>query len=103
MLYPGKGAHIVMNSEYLNFLDLAMDDIAKCYSDEIHDTTPNSVIVDLTSSPELELTWTGEKDNFGTKAYAATPYKKGELRVTVVLTKQNELRLDIREWFPRDE
>jgi hypothetical protein len=43
--------------------------------------------------------WQTEKDKFGTKVFAATPYKEGELRVTVVLTSRDELKLDIREWF----
>ena len=105
MLYPGKGAHLVMNQEYLNFIDLVMSDIAACYSDETHDADPRMIITALTSQdPDLDLNmkWTEEADNFGIKAYASTPYKKGEFRITVVLTKQNELRLDIREWYPRD-
>jgi len=102
MHYPGKGVHIALNEQYRSFLADALNDIGQCYDDDVHDADPKAVINALMTDDEditLGLSWIEEKDNFGHKVYAMTPYKKGKLRVTVVLTKQNELRLDIREWF----
>lgn len=91
---PGKGVHLVLNEEILIWLGDVLSKIENQYSDELHDENPTEVLDRLTESG-----WTKEKDGFGTKVYAAKPYRDNELRVTVVLTKQNELRLDIREWF----
>jgi len=103
-MFPGKGAHLVLNDEILAFVQEALMDIANCYGDEIHDADPVAVINGLVDGAgHANNTWIEEKDNFGHKAFTVMPYKKGELRVTIVLTKQNELRLDIREWFERGE
>jgi hypothetical protein len=107
-LFPGKGAHLVLNEAHLQHIMTALDDIANVYSDQIHDDSPVDVIHCLTGHVDAEtgeplgtptLTWTEVEDKFGHKAFAGTPYKTGELRVTAVLTSQGELRLDIREWF----
>jgi hypothetical protein len=100
-MFPGKGIHLVLNEEYRNFVARALEDIDQCYSDDMHDEDPQQVIMALTSGDEdLALgKWGYEKDNFGVKAIARTPYKNGELRVTVVLTNKGELKLDIREWY----
>jgi predicted neutral ceramidase superfamily lipid hydrolase len=108
---PGKGAFLILNEEVLNFLREALDDVKLIYTDDLHDTKPNTVLT-LLAAGKVEqdgevvelLDWTEEKDSFAKKAYAAMPYKKGELRVTVALTKNRntdvqELKLDIREWF----
>jgi hypothetical protein len=101
-MFPGKGVHLVLNEEIHGFLQEALSDIADCYTDEQHDSGPKQVLDSLLATDD-GLGWTKEKDAFGTKVFAARPYKKGELRVTVVLTKQDELRLDIREWFEPEE
>ena len=98
-MFPGKGAHLVLNEDVLDFVNTCVDDVKAAYSDEKHDSDPAWVIAVLTD--EDLHGWTEEKDTFGRKAYRSMPYKKGELRVTVVLTKQNELRFDIREWFDK--
>jgi hypothetical protein len=94
-LRPGKGLHSILNQNVLDLLKEALGTIEEYYSDEMHDSAPESVILGLSSRAE----WQEEKDNFGHKVFRMLPYKKGALRVTVVLTKQNELRLDIREWY----
>ena len=101
-LAPGKGAHLVLNEMYQEFLARALEDIGNAYSDQAHDTDPKAVITLLTETLEGDnrnFDWTLETDNFGIKAYASTPYKEGELRVTVVHTSRGELKLDIREWW----
>jgi hypothetical protein len=95
-LFPGKGTHLVLNQEVGNFISLCMEQIAEVYSDDLHDNDPKAVLNYLFAHEDA---WTEQEDNFGHKAYKSMPYKKGELRVTVVLTKQNELRIDIREWY----
>jgi len=94
-LAPGKGAHLVLNAEILEFVREALTTVDKYYSDEHHDNEPGIVIDDLLTEPG----WSEEKDNFGRKAFTLMSYKEGELRVTVVHTKRGELKLDIREWF----
>lgn len=96
-LFPGKGAHLVLNQEVLDFLRESLERIESGYSDEDHDENPAGVLDEIANAEDTP--WTSSKDNFGTKLYAAMPYKEGELRVTVVLTGKNELKLDIREWY----
>jgi hypothetical protein len=98
-LAPGKGAHLVLNDAVLGFLSTALSDLADQYSDEVHDKDPKAVRNALLEEGVPTLIWTGVKDSFGDKVIAEMPYKKGALRVTLVLTRQGELRLDIREWF----
>lgn len=104
-LFPGKGAHLVLNEEVLNYVRGALEDINDVYySDAQHDESP-SLVIDALLDEELthECEWTEEIDSFGRKAYADKQYKEGQLRITVVLTKRNELKLDIREWYiPND-
>jgi len=93
-LFPGKGTHLIINEEYLDWLGDQLRVVRHHFDDEMADHTPEYMIGAL-----REEGWEYTKDKFGEKAYAKKPYREGELRVTVVLTKQNELRLDIREWF----
>jgi len=101
-MFPGKGAHLVLNEEILNFINSCVLDVKACYTDEQHDKDPARVIAVLTDEDATDKPWTKEKDNFGHKAYRSMPYKKGELRVTVVLTKRGELKFDVREWYKND-
>jgi hypothetical protein len=105
-----KGAHLVMNEAVLQFLEDALDDISRVYSDDIHDNDPGLVVNALEAgktygvNPEsLGLKWTPEEDKFGYKVYTSMPYavnghETGELRVTAVLKKGESLHLDIRPW-----
>jgi hypothetical protein len=97
---PLKGVHLELTESVLGFLLQALDDVRTRYADELHDDNPAKVIENLEADG-----WTVEKDSFGTKVYASRPYgvsgqqeQKGELRVGVVLTKKNELKIDIRPW-----
>jgi len=94
-LAPGKGAHLVLNEEILEFLMEALRIVNHDYTDALHDSEPGVVIDNLVA----EEGWSEEKDNFGRKAFTHMKYKEGELRVTVVHTKRDELKLDLREWF----
>lgn len=93
-LRPGKGAHLILNMKYLEHISNVMDDVADVYTDELHDADPRAIINLL-----AERGWEFEEDNFGAKVYKEIDYKTGSLRLTVVLTKQNELKFDIREWY----
>src|SRR5207245_2649969 len=94
-LKPGKGCHAVLNTAVVEFIIRAMDELAEIYTDERHDSDAKGVVADLARRPG----WHAEKDNFGTKAILATSYPDGEFRITVVLTKRGELKLDIRPWI----
>jgi hypothetical protein len=83
-----------MNEQILEFIKEALDGVCYTYSDETHDNKPKAVLDSLEAQA-----WQRQKDSFGDKVFREMPYKKGALRVTVVLTKQNELRLDLREWY----
>lgn len=96
-LFPGKGSHLVMNEEILTFVAGVTAKINEYYTDGLHDEDPEKLLDMLSDDPDF--TWTSAKDSFGNKLYASMPYKEGELRVTVVLTKGNELKLDVREWY----
>lgn len=98
-LRPGKGLHSILNQSVLDFIESCLDDISQVYNDDLHDEVPGEIIKRLVAGEGLSQPWTLEKDKFGTKAFRSQPYKSGEHRVTVVLTGQQELRLDIREWF----
>jgi hypothetical protein len=99
-LFPGKGAHLVLNEEILSYIQRALEDINDMYDDAQHDESPSLVIDGLLDEEAThQCDWTEENDSFGRKAYASKQYKEGELRITVVLTKRGELKLDIREWF----
>jgi len=94
-MFPAKGAHLELNEKYLAWMQGRLIEIEAEYSDENADDDKDAV---LDAMLEYEG-WAEEKDNFGRKVFAATPYKEGELRITVVHTKRGEIRLDIREWF----
>jgi hypothetical protein len=107
-MFPGKGAHLVLNEQILAFVQDTLAEVRGFYSDEAHDVDPQAVLNGLLSLNETTdrgdtFSWEEEKDNFGHKVLARMPYKKGELRLTVVLTKRGELKLDIREWFESDQ
>jgi hypothetical protein len=103
-MLPGKGVHLVLNEDVLGWVRDTLSEVATAYDDEVHDADPKVVVQQL-CAPMANggAGWESEKDSFGVKAIAKRPYKKGELRVTVVLTKQNELKLDIREWYEPQE
>jgi len=95
---PMKGAHLVLNDDILGFLQDALVEVSHAYGDDLADDAPHEVIDALEKNG-----WTKEQDSFGTKVYTARVYpvnghEQGELRVTVVLTKQDMLMLDIRVW-----
>jgi len=99
-LRPMKGAHLVMNEEVLLFIRESIGDILDNYTDAAHDESPADVIECIEALPDR---WTKVKDDFGTKVYkymtyAVNGHEDGELRVTVVLKKDNTLSLDIRVW-----
>jgi len=94
---PGKGVHLVLNQAVLDFINSSLDEIELVYTDGDHDSNPGMTIDALLESDMA--TWTEVNDNFGRKVYRSMAYKTGELRLTVILTQQDELRMDIREWY----
>jgi hypothetical protein len=108
-LKPGKGLHHTLTQEVLDFASRALENITDQYSDKIHDGSPKDVLDDLVDhgdfsiqpeeGPDVQFRWEREKDDFGDKAFVEMPFQEGALRITVVLTKKNELKLDIRSWY----
>lgn len=96
---PLKGAHLTLNEEVLNWIRTVLDDMSEYYSDELADNRPGDILADL-----QQAGWKFEDDKFGMKVYKTVPYNAGPnvrnsvLRITVVMTKNKELKLDIRPW-----
>lgn len=107
-LRPGKGAHLDLTEETLDFLHNCFTDLwnatgeGEMYKDSpALDTLIDSgegmqYLKDINSSATH---WKKAKDDFGTKLYKALPWNDGEIRVTVVLNKQGSLKVDLRYWF----
>ena len=95
---PMKGAHLILNENILEFLIRSLKQIDTAYSDEKADDNTKAIFDEL-----YQMGWEEVEDKFGRKAYEYLIYPvgpaggQGELRVTVVQTKQG-LMLDIRPW-----
>ena len=108
-LRPGKGAHLPLNHEMLEFLMETITDLWNAAGDGETEDFPTidtlqdneqgmEYLQDLSNSATR---WKKSKDNFGTKLHKALPWRSGEIRITVVL-KDEKLKLDIREWYDPD-
>lgn len=111
-LKPGKGASLDLTEETLDFLQGAFEDMwnAAVAKDELEDENDDrnalndlidkgksiQYLKDLRGSAQG---WTPAQDTYGTKLYKSLPWNDGEMRVTVVLTKQGSLKVDVRFWF----
>jgi len=93
-LKPGKGVHIDLTQRNLNFLRSTLQHVAEIYSDELHDQKPKEIL-DYCKAAGFEF----EEDNFGKKVFKRIEASKGDLRLTIILTKKGELKLDIRTWY----
>jgi hypothetical protein len=112
-LRPGKGAHLDLTEETLDFLHGCFEDMwnaavstAEASSadskslDELIDSEQGmQYLKDLRGSAEG---WKPAQDKFGTKLLKALPWGDGEMRVTVVLNSQGSLKVDVRFWFDPD-
>jgi hypothetical protein len=107
-MMPRKGVQFALNDRALAWVQNALDEINEVYSDSEHDSAPREILLKLLElregNPEAELMleWSTSSDKYGEKVFTSLPFKNGqyddELRVTLVLTKNGELRLDIRMW-----
>jgi hypothetical protein len=106
-LRPGKGAHLDLTEETLDFLRNCFEDLynaageadatGKGGLDELIDSgTAMQYLKDINASATH---WKKAQDNFGTKLYKALPWGDGEMRVTVVLNGQGSLKIDVRYWY----
>jgi hypothetical protein len=107
-LAPGKGLSQVLTEEVITFLKEAIDEIDRFYTDEAHDEGPRAVLDQIMEDKrriwpagvdEEPCVWQREKDSYGDKVFVQMPFQEGALRVTLVLTKKDELRVDLRYWF----
>jgi hypothetical protein len=98
MLLPGKGAHLILNKYYLEWVTARLAEVEEQYpGDDEADADLELVQKRLVS----EYGWIAEEDKFGKKVYMETMYKEGTLRITVVVTSRANLMLDIREWYTK--
>lgn len=113
-LAPGKGGFFHLNGDTLGFFTMAMSELYDVLAQEgtrdVNEALDNGDAVDLFKQAKAELvedesgTWSFEKDKFGQKVYKVLPWDTGAYRVTLVLTKDDELKLDVRQWYdPNDE
>lgn len=107
---PGKGVHTQVNEDLLGFVYNATQQLLSAYQhgggDLEYDENPirlfNHMKNLLVTNPNKEFyvdLWHYEEDAFGRKLYTEHDYPDGELRVTCVLNKRRELKLDIRPWM----
>jgi len=110
MLKPGKGVHLVVNEDIIAFLGRSFDQLGDAYDsgggDAQYDEHPvalfnymKSHLLDEANFGLQEDPWQYEEDSFGKKVYIDRDYPDGALRVTLILNKKNELRLDVRTWY----
>jgi surface antigen len=108
-LKPGKGLNLLVNEQIFSWQLSALETLQDAYEngaggDCAQDEDPKKVFDTIVSAlkpgPEhRDYQWHLEQDDFGQKLYCERPYPDGTLRVTLVLTKKKELRLDIRAWY----
>lgn len=116
-LLPGKGAHLDLTEETLDFLQSCFTDlwnaavtaddlkITESTEDGEHTATLDELIDSGNGMQYLKdinasaTHWQKAQDKFGTKLYKALPWGDGEIRVTVVLNSQGALKVDVRYWF----
>lgn len=109
-LRPGKGAHLDLTEETLDFL-------AQCFTDmreaavigEAVNETPLDELIDSGKAIEYlkdinssATHWRKASDKFGVKLYKALPWNDGEIRVTVVVNPKGSLKVDVRFWYDPD-
>lgn len=106
-LQPGKGCHLDLTEETLDFLQSCFMDLWNAAgTGDAEDNPTLDTLIDsgegmqyLKDINNSATHWKKSKDNFGTKLYKALPWNDGEIRVTVVLNARGELKLDVRFWY----
>lgn len=111
-LRPGKGAHLDLTHEVLDFLQGCFTDMwnaAGVGTEEDPEFPSIDELIDegkgmeyLKDLSESATHWQKAKDKFGTKLYKALPWQDGEIRVTAVLNSQGALKVDVRFWYDPD-
>jgi hypothetical protein len=104
-LAPGKGMHAHLNGDTLAFFIGAFDTLNEAIVEHCDGNGLNDVLDSDAGAGELfahlrnELDWQYTKDSFGQKLYTETDFDNGTYRVTLVLNKNDELKLDVRNWY----
>lgn len=98
-LKPGKGAHLDLTEEVIVWISQVIQEAELKYQSEDGDALQdNGKGLELLKEFE-RLGWEREDDKFGKKAYRQLPWQEGAIRITVVLGKQGNLKLDVRYWY----
>lgn len=114
-LKPGKGVHLVLNTEIIDFLFDRIERIQHSYEafggDDAHDENPKVLFRNMKNGLVETAFAEVDSDKFGEKVYFERPYPDGALRVTLILqgapsvdrngktTSKGSLKLDIRVWY----
>jgi hypothetical protein len=111
-LIPGKGAHLTMTPDMIDWLKETVDHVHDYWPAEIE--LEDGVFTRKTAGALLKSIansmngWKVVNDNFGLKVYRAYEWDTGEIRVTLVRPKAKagegddsnvDVKLDIRYWF----
>jgi hypothetical protein len=111
-LRPGKGAHLHLSGDTLGFFTLALSEVydvlckegTRDLNEALDEMGAEALFKELKESvmdteAETPQHWHYVSDNFGKKLYTSMVWKSGEYRLTVVLTDNGDLKLDVREWY----
>jgi hypothetical protein len=103
-LRPGKGAHLTVTGEVLDFLADTLEDLRTAWIDggaaQFVEAGDGFKVFALVT--ERSDGWTAGKDNFGRKLWRSYDWQGGEYRVTLVLNQHGEFKVDVRHWFDPD-
>jgi hypothetical protein len=103
-LIPAKGFFGVLTKDSIDWLHGAVEEVWDAYGDdgdELNDAGRKDEILSRIAGSATG--WTRTKDAFGSKVHKEIEWGNGTYRLTVVITKNGELNLDIRRWIINDE
>lgn len=107
---PGKGFFGDGTKSSLEFFSTALQQLRMAYDveggDDAAENNPKKFWVGVKNylmmdqSEDDDILWHQEEDKFGLKVWAGKKWGKNEYRVTFVLTRQGECKVDVRSWYP---
>ena len=105
-LRPGKGFFGDATYDSVNFIQEALYDVITVFQSSYGpDDVDGDAWIDEGHAEDLLKAllklegWEPETDKFGKKAFKLIDWGEGAYRVTLVLTGQGSLKLDIRQWY----
>jgi hypothetical protein len=100
---PGKGVHVELEEELADWLTDVLHDVYGSFGTSATYIRPEEATEELQSRLS-GADWEYTSDSYGDKMSNAYKLQNGqELRVSVVVNRKGELRLDIRTWFDPED